>query len=75
MGNPLTKDIPKAEIEAELAAQQEACEPTEAEEVEEIPEVEVIVPEVEVPEVEACAETAVEDDGYPDGYDAETIIF
>lgn len=75
--NPLTRDIPKAEIEAALEAQQEACEQTEAEEVEAVPEVEVVVPEIEVvvPEVEACAETAVEDDGYPEGYDAENIIF
>lgn len=75
-GNALTRDIPKAEIEAALAAE-EACEQAEAEEVEAVPEVEVVVPEIEVvvPEAEACAEAAVEDDGYPEGYDAETIIF
>lgn len=76
----LTKDISKAEIEAIIAAEQAAaaCEQTEAEEVEAVPEIEVIVPEIEVQlpeavEVEACAESV--DDGLPEGYNPETIIF
>lgn len=76
----MTRDIPKAEIEAQIAAQ--ACEAGNQEEVEAIPEVEVAVPEVEIvePEVEseACADTAVESEAinvYPEGYDGDTIIF
>lgn len=67
--NPLTRDIPKAAIEAGLNAEQEACEQVEAEEVEQIPEIEIVVPEAE-----ACAQVGL-DEGYPEGYDAENIIF
>lgn len=71
--SPLTRDVPIAEIEAALAAE-EACEQAaQNDEVEAIPEAEIIVPEIEiqVPEVEACAA----DDVYPEGYDATNIIF
>lgn len=73
--SPLTRDIPKAEIEAAIA-EVEACEQAEAEEVAPVPEIEVIVPEIEVPQAESCADSAaVEDDAYPAGFDAENIIF
>lgn len=73
----MTRDIPKVEIEAEVEAA--LCEAAEAEEVEAVPEVEIIVPEVEA-EVEACANPEVEaeveaDNAYPEGFDSENIIF
>lgn len=71
----LTRDVPKEVIETEVAAA--ACETDGAVEVVPIPEV-----EVEVPEVEACAaeepqieSVVIPDSAYPDGYDAESIIF
>lgn len=74
----LTRDIPKVEIEAEVEAEAAACEAQEAEEVEAVPEVEIIVPDVEA-EVEACANPEVveveAEDAYPEGYDAQSIIF
>lgn len=44
--------------------------------MEAIPEIEVAIPEIEVqlPEVEAEA-CAAADEGYPEGFDAESIIF
>lgn len=70
----LTKDITIAEIEAQLA--EAACEAEGGAEVLPVPEVEVVVPEVE-----ACAaeepvieSVVIPDAVYPEGFDAETII-
>lgn len=70
----LTKEVPIAEIEAELA--ETACESDGAVEIAPIPEVEVVVPEVEAcaaeePQIESVV---VPDSVYPEGFDALTII-
>lgn len=50
----------------------EECEIAEAEEVLPIPEIEIEIPIAEQPEVEAACE---EKQVYPDGWNAENIIF